>query len=136
MRGADHGRGGAAGPAALAGNILVSRWIAPGGVAAGGGRIVGWFAGRLPDEWFDGAAEVSVDRDEILVVGTLTAPETAGDDVADAEARAGRITRFREQTREQRMRIAREAEHRYGSWLGELREAMESVQKVRDAGPS
>ena len=35
----------------------------------------GWFAGRLPDEWFTGAPEVTVDRDEILVVGTLEAPE-------------------------------------------------------------
>jgi len=25
--------------------------------------IAGWFAGRLPDEWFEGAAKVSVDRD-------------------------------------------------------------------------
>ena len=116
-----------------------------------------------------------------------------------AEAEAGRITRFREQTREQRMAVAREAEHRYGrkvawgasagatrqvfttlsvpvmtrlrqperrvldtlvdsgvarsrsealawcvrlvgsnaeQWLGELRGAMQAVQKVRDAGPS
>jgi len=161
--------------------------------------IAGWFAGRLPDDWFEGAPEVSVDRDEILVVGTLTPPEAGGDAVATAEAEAGRITRFREQTREARMRMAREAEHRYGrkvawgaqtgqtrqvftnlsvpvmtrlrqperlvldtlvdsgvarsraealawcvrlvgsnaeSWLGELREAMESVQKVRDAGPA
>ena len=30
-----------------------------------------WFAGRLPDGWFTGAPQVSVDREEIVVVGTL-----------------------------------------------------------------
>ena len=34
----------------------------------------GWFSGRLPDGWFTGAPSVTVDRDEILVVGTLEAP--------------------------------------------------------------
>ena len=77
--------------------------------------IESWFTGRLPDEWFDGRPEIEVDRDEILVVGRVGAPETAsGDDPAKAAAEAGRITRFREETREVRMRIAREAEYRYG----------------------
>src|SRR3712207_7559259 len=48
-----------------------------------------------------------VDRDEILVVGTIPAPEApAADPAAVAEAEAGRISRFREETRETRMRIA------------------------------
>src|SRR3954469_4213555 len=72
--------------------------------------VTSWLSGRLPDEWFEGAPEVSVDRDEILVVGRLTVP--AGDDAQAAEQ--GRIARFREDTREQRMRIAREAEHHFG----------------------
>ena len=72
--------------------------------------ISGWLAGRLPDEWFEGAPEVTVDRDEILVVGRVPTP--SGDD--DAAAQSGRIARFREETREQRMAIAREAEHRFG----------------------
>ena len=77
--------------------------------------VAGWFAGRLPDGWFDGPPQVVVDRDEVVVVGGLAAPATGSDDpVATAEAEAGRITRFREDTREERMRIAREAEHRYG----------------------
>ncbi len=134
----------------------------------------------------------------MLVIGTLTPPEAGDDPVTTAEAEAGRITRFREETREERIRIAREAEHRYGrkvawgaqaggtrqvfttlsvpvmtrlrqperqvldtlvdsgvarsrsealawcvrlvgsnaeQWLGELRDAMEAVQRVRDAGP-
>jgi len=73
-----------------------------------------WFTGRLPDEWFEGAPEIVVDRDEILVVGRVTPPEAGGDAPAVAQAEAGRIARFRESTREQRMAIAREAEHRYG----------------------
>ena len=75
--------------------------------------IEGWFAGRLPDDWFEGPVEVTVDRDEVLVVGRVPAPAADGDPAAVAEAEAGRLSRFREQTREQRMAIAREAEHRY-----------------------
>jgi hypothetical protein len=75
----------------------------------------GWFAGRLPDGWFSGPPEVTVDRDEILVVGVLPAPEVdGGDPAAVAAAETGRISRFREETREERIAIAREAEHRYG----------------------
>jgi|SRR5450756_10309 len=81
-------------------------------------EIQAWFAGRLPDEWFTGPAEVNVDREEITVVGTLPAPEAdtaaegEGEDAARAAAE-GRIKRFREQTREQRIEIAREAEQRF-----------------------
>src|SRR3954466_12766284 len=157
--------------------------------------VTSWLSGRLPDEWFEAAPEVTVDRDEILVVGRLAAPD-AGDDAQAAQR--GRIARFREDTREQRMRIAREAEHHFGrkiawgavcgetravftslsvpvmtrlrqperlvldtpgdagvargradapawcvrlvgehtgDWLSALREALQSVQEVRDAGP-
>lgn len=79
-----------------------------------------WLAGRLPDSWFEGAPEVSVDRDEILVIGQVGAPTVEGEgESARAAAESGRIRRFREETREQRMQVAREAEHRYGrkvSW--------------------
>jgi len=74
-----------------------------------------WFTGRLPDGWFTGAPEVVVDREEILVVGTL--PDLEGefdDDAARSAAESGRISRFREQTRDERIEIARQAEHRYG----------------------
>src|SRR5207248_9955577 len=59
--------------------------------------------------------EVAADREEILIVGTLPDMD-AGKEATEgqaAEARAGRIKQFREDTREQRMRIAREAEHRF-----------------------
>jgi hypothetical protein len=67
-----------------------------------------WFEGRLPEAWFTGSPEISVDRDEILVVGTIESPDKGSD------AEAGRLSRFREETREQRMAIADEAEARYG----------------------
>jgi hypothetical protein len=80
--------------------------------------VQGWFAGRLPDGWFTGAPEVTVDRDEILVVGALAEPDypdgAAADGAAKRAARLARIQRFREDTREQRMRIADEAEARTG----------------------
>ena len=79
------------------------------------GEIAGWFAGRLPDGWFTSAPEVAVDREEILVVGTLADVELAADatDAARAAARAARVQRFREETRGERMAIAEEAQHRF-----------------------
>ncbi|MEV6606964.1 MULTISPECIES: hypothetical protein [unclassified Kutzneria] len=75
----------------------------------------GWFAGRLPDGWFTGAPEITVDREEIVIVGELPALEGEfADDAARAAAESGRISRYREQTREERIEIARQAEHRYG----------------------
>jgi hypothetical protein len=78
--------------------------------------LAGWFAGRLPDDWFSGPPEVTSDREEILVVGTLAEPEYPkdADESARTTAREARIKRFREDTREQRMRIADEAEQRTG----------------------
>ncbi len=159
--------------------------------------VDGWFAGRLPDAW--GTPEIAVDRDEITVLVTVESPSVDGSEADVAAAEAGRITRWREGTRDERIAIAREAEHRYGrkvawgatagssthlfthlsapvmtrlrqperqvldtlvssgvarsraealawcvklvgehadSWLGELREAMEAVQKVREQGPT
>lgn len=152
-----------------------------------------WFDGRLPEGWFS-QVEVTVDREEITVVGTLAGvdPET---DASEAE---GRIGRFRAETREERMAVADEAQARYErtvswgaqvgdttalfthlavpvmtrlrqpervvldtlvdagvarsrsdalawcvrlvgehaeSWLGELREAMTEVDKLRAKGP-
>ena len=80
------------------------------------GSIKGWFAGRLPDGWFTGV-EVSVEDDQIVVVGSLpdlnigsTAEEKEG-------AAAGRIARFREETRGERIGIAREAEERFKKYV-------------------
>jgi hypothetical protein len=76
-------------------------------------RIAAWLRGRLPGEWTDsGPPEVTVDRDEITVVVTLPAGVGEGE-LAEEEA-AGRINRFREETRQARIAVAREAERRYG----------------------
>ena len=159
-------------------------------------EVAGWFAGRLPDDWFTGPVELTIDRDEITVVGVLAEPEAGEGD--PAAARAGRISRFREETRRERMAIADAAQERYGrsvawgatcgdsreiftnvsmpvmtrlrqrerlvldtlvdsgvarsrsealawavrlvgqhadEWLGELRDAMASVEEVRGRGP-
>jgi hypothetical protein len=78
-------------------------------------QITSWLQGRLPDEWFVEPAQVSVDRDEILIVGRVALPDGATDDDSEEtrEAAVGRISRFREDTRDQRIRIAREAERRF-----------------------
>src|SRR5919107_4360881 len=75
-------------------------------------EVAGWFAGRLPDDWFTGPVDLTIDRDEITVVGTLAEPEAGEGDAA--AARAGRIARFREETRQRRMAIADAAQERYG----------------------
>lgn len=105
-----------------------------------------WFTGRLPGDWFTGPPRVSADREEITVIGTLPDPAgpvpaeggpagggpaeggpaeggPAGDAAAAAAAADGRARRFREQTREHRIAIAREAEHEFGrkvSWGVEI----------------
>jgi hypothetical protein len=83
--------------------------------------IKGWFAGQIPDEWFSGPIEVTMDREEILVVGPLPEPKVDDDATEETKASAARarINRFREDTREARIRIAQEAEERFGrkvSW--------------------
>lgn len=156
--------------------------------------IRSWFVGRLPEGWAE--PEVKVDREEITVVVAVDAPEVPADEARAAEA--GRVARWREETREQRIGIAQEAEQRFGrkvawgarcgetrqlfthlavpvmtrlrqpqrmvldtlvdagvarsradalawcvtlvgrhadAWLGELREAMQVVEKVRERGP-
>ncbi|HET7327144.1 MAG TPA: hypothetical protein VFJ14_07630 [Nocardioidaceae bacterium] len=164
-------------------------------------ELRGWLHGRLPSDWFEGDPEVTVDREEILVVGRVAGTDQDKDasDAARAAAVAGRVKQFREDTRERRVHIARELEHATGrkvawgvevdgqqtlftrmsvpvmtrlrqperqvldtlvdagvarsrseamawcvrlvgqhteSWLTELREAMQRVQTVRDAGPA
>ncbi|MER6423081.1 hypothetical protein [Streptomyces sp. NPDC001137] len=78
-------------------------------------KLRGWFAGRLPEDLFEGLAELTVDREEITVIGRIPAPRLAeGASEAEREAAVqGRIQEFRERTREARMEVAREAEHRF-----------------------
>ena len=76
-------------------------------------RLIGaWFAGRVPDTWYEGSPSIEIDGDEIQVVGTL-APPTLAPGAPEDEARVSeqaRITGFREETRAARMRIADEAQ--------------------------
>ncbi|WP_306215479.1 hypothetical protein [Actinoplanes sp. RD1] len=74
-----------------------------------------WITGAVPDTWFTEPPEVVADRDEILIWGRVPAPDL-GADAAEADraaAHAGRIHQFREDTRDDRIRIARQVEHRY-----------------------
>jgi hypothetical protein len=79
-------------------------------------EISAWFAGRLPDEWTAaGLPSITVDRDEITVVVTVPVPDDldGDDDAARTAAVDGRIQRFRDDTRDRRIEIARVAEHRF-----------------------
>ena len=88
--------------------------------------IQDWFKSRLPSAWFTGEPEVTIDPDEILVVGRLAA------DATDAAA-SEQIQQFRETTREQRIGIARDAESLFqrkvswGALSGERREIFTSL---------
>jgi hypothetical protein len=93
-------------------------------------EIRGWFTGRLPEAWFTEPVDISIDREEITVVGRIPEP-TLPEGTTDAEraaAFAGRIRSFREETRGRRIEIALEAEHvldrkvSWGAQCGERRE--------------
>lgn len=94
--------------------------------AFGAEEAAAWFAGRIPEEWFEGPARVASDKDEILIIGRLAEPSSVpdGEDAARVAATA-RISGFREDTRQYRMRIADEAQarwHRVVSWGAECGE--------------
>ena len=77
-------------------------------------EIKDWFASKLPQDWFTEPAEVVVARDEVLVIGRLEEG-----DAGDRVGRANRIQEWRDETREARMAIARDAEVGFGrkvSW--------------------
>ena len=93
-------------------------------------ELTGWFAGRLPDNLFLKPPTISSDRDEILVVGEIDDPEVPADasEAARATARSARIARFRSETRDARIQVARDAERLFGrkvSWgarIGDVEE--------------
>lgn len=93
-------------------------------------RVEGWFAGRLPEGWLAAKPEITIDREEIVVrlpIHDVALSDGAGE-AATQEARAGRASAFREETRAQRMAIADEAQRRFEakvSWgvtIGDRRE--------------
>lgn len=85
-----------------------------------------WFGEQIPADWFS-QIRALVDRDEIMVVGTLAegaptpdaAEHEAGTDGAAERAELDAIETFRENTRETRMGIAGRAEAKFSrkvSW--------------------
>ncbi len=74
-----------------------------------------WVTGAIPNGWFTEPPEIVIDRDEIIIWGRVPTPELAADATAAdrAAAQAGRINQFREDTRDDRIRVARQIEHRY-----------------------
>jgi hypothetical protein len=83
-------------------------------------ELQSWFESRLPKDWFVGPLEIMADGEEILVVGTLPDVELASGTSAPARAAArdARIDRFREETRDDRVRLAREAERHFRRKVG------------------
>lgn len=83
-------------------------------------QMESWFRGRLPDDWFTDLS-LQIDRDEIVIVGVLevpSLPDGATDDEAEV-ACTSRIEGFREDSRTHRMKIADEAQAKFGrkvSW--------------------
>ncbi len=80
------------------------------------GSIKGWFAGRLPDGWFTGV-DVTIEDDQIVVMGALPDAGLGSTPEEKEGAAAGRIARFREETRGQRIGIAQEAEERFKKYV-------------------
>lgn len=74
-------------------------------------EIRAWLRGRLPD-WFEDW-DVALDRDEITITGRLPAPDTGAEAEVAAEAR-GRIGKFRESTRAERIAIASDLQDQDG----------------------
>ncbi|MGW6843973.1 hypothetical protein [Streptomyces sp. NPDC054958] len=62
-------------------------------------QLRAWFAERLPVDVYESLDSVTLDREEITVVGVIPATES--------------VKEFRERTREQRIEVAREAEELY-----------------------
>jgi hypothetical protein len=74
-------------------------------------EILDWVRRHVPADWFVGPPQVESDADEILIMGALDDSDLVASAPPDmlSAARAGRIHRFRAETREQRMRIAHDA---------------------------
>ncbi len=83
--------------------------------AAPDSTITSWLRGRLPEAWTAAPADDHHRSGRDHDRAHRRRPEL-GDDASDAdraEAVAGRISGFREDTREARIQVAREAEHRF-----------------------
>ncbi len=93
-------------------------------------RVAAWVLGRVPSGWYIEAPQVSLDADELLIVGRLATVELpTGSSAEDrATAELARISGHREETREQRVRIAPEAEQEFSkivSWGARCGDSLE-----------
>src|SRR5574338_1234274 len=90
---------------------------------------VGWIGKNLPADWFAGPPEIVIDRDEIVIIGPLASPQVpeSGTDAERAAAERSRVAEFREESRDRRVRLGQQLEHRYrrkvawGVLIGETR---------------
>ncbi|HET9518190.1 MAG TPA: hypothetical protein VFO77_10725 [Actinoplanes sp.] len=75
----------------------------------------GWITGAIPDGMYTEPPQIVIDRDEIVIWGRLPAAELAADatDADRAAAESGRINQHRADTRDRRIRVAQQIEHRY-----------------------
>ncbi len=48
-------------------------------------EIRGWLIGRLPKDWFEANPDVTIDREEITIVGRLSTPDLARVAVLDSD---------------------------------------------------
>ena len=81
--------------------------------AASNPEIAAWFNARLPQEWrAPGAPQITVDREEIVVILAVDTPQV-DDPATEAAAIDGRVAGFRDETRERRISIALEAEAKF-----------------------
>ena len=93
-----------------------------------------WIAGRLPEGWFAGDPTSSSTARRSRSSADFPTPEA---EESDARA-SGRAARFREETRSERMRIADEAEARYGrkvAWGVEVAGELERILFTHIAVP-
>ena len=128
-------------------------------------ELAGWFAGRLPDEWFSGPPEVTADREETRDQRMRIADEAerrfrrkvswgaecGGERVLFTTMSVPVMTRLRMDERAVldtlvRGGVARSRSHalawcvrlvgtHQGDWIKDLQDALVKVQQVRDEGP-
>lgn len=77
--------------------------------------IRAWLTGALTNDWAGADPQLTIDRDEIVIVLQVAPPaaEEGADPATVAAGIDGRIAGFRSDTRERRIEVALQAEHRF-----------------------
>ena len=93
-------------------------------------EIRGWFAGRLPDDWFEGAPDVTADSEEVLLVGRL--PDAAGPGRGDGDGHGACVVAATSaRTRRERVRSMP-----IGASTRSATSEVTTVPKTEDAAPN